>query len=60
VLDFGVMIFEGTAQEMLESEVVRTAYLGRRIQEEGPELRVPTMATANRAQLLPDTGTTTS
>jgi ABC-type branched-subunit amino acid transport system ATPase component/branched-subunit amino acid ABC-type transport system permease component len=34
VLDFGEMIFEGTAQEMLASEVVRTAYLGRKIHED--------------------------
>jgi len=28
VLDFGRMLFEGTAQEMVASDVVRTAYLG--------------------------------
>jgi ABC-type branched-subunit amino acid transport system ATPase component len=28
VLDFGCMVFEGTAQEMLAAEVVRAAYLG--------------------------------
>jgi ABC-type branched-subunit amino acid transport system ATPase component/ABC-type branched-subunit amino acid transport system permease subunit len=36
VLDFGEMIFEGTAQKMLASEIVREAYLGRKI--EGIEL----------------------
>ena len=38
VLDFGEMIFEGTAEEMLASEVVRTAYLGRKLQGDAPEL----------------------
>ncbi|MGA2933317.1 MAG: ATP-binding cassette domain-containing protein, partial [Acidimicrobiales bacterium] len=38
VLDFGEMIFEGTAEEMLASEVVRTAYLGRKLQGDEPEL----------------------
>jgi ABC-type branched-subunit amino acid transport system ATPase component/branched-subunit amino acid ABC-type transport system permease component len=28
VLDFGHLIFEGTAQETMESDIVRTAYLG--------------------------------
>ena len=28
VLDFGRMLFEGTASEMLGSEIVRAAYLG--------------------------------
>ncbi|HLN18488.1 MAG TPA: branched-chain amino acid ABC transporter permease/ATP-binding protein [Acidimicrobiales bacterium] len=36
VLDFGKLIFEGNAQEMLASEVVRAAYLGSE-GEGGPE-----------------------
>ena len=28
VLDFGRVLFEGTSQEMVESEIVREAYLG--------------------------------
>jgi ABC-type branched-subunit amino acid transport system ATPase component/branched-subunit amino acid ABC-type transport system permease component len=37
VLDFGQMLFEGTAEEMLTSDVVRVAYLG----EEQSALRRP-------------------
>ena len=48
VLDFGEMIFEGTAQEMLASEVVRTAYLGRKIQEDDP-VNQPAAATVGPA-----------
>jgi ABC-type branched-subunit amino acid transport system ATPase component len=51
VLDFGEMIFEGTAQEMLGSEVVREAYLGRKI--EGVELE-PTGAEAATAGVAPN------
>jgi ABC-type branched-subunit amino acid transport system ATPase component/branched-subunit amino acid ABC-type transport system permease component len=36
VLDFGEMIFEGTAQEMLGSGVVREAYLGRKGVDSSP------------------------
>jgi len=59
VLDFGEMIFEGTAQEMLASEVVRTAYLGRKIQGDESELTeagAATVAPANQSQLVPDGG----
>jgi ABC-type branched-subunit amino acid transport system ATPase component/branched-subunit amino acid ABC-type transport system permease component len=51
VLDFGEMIFEGTAQEMLVSEVVREAYLGRKI--EGVELE-PAATAAATAQAAPN------
>ncbi len=57
VLDFGEMIFEGTAQEMLASEVVRTAYLGRKIQGDDPELSATCRSNdgrANQAQLVAD------
>jgi len=59
VLDFGEMIFEGTAQEMLASEVVRTAYLGRKIQGDESELTeagAAGVAPANQSQLVPDGG----
>jgi ABC-type branched-subunit amino acid transport system ATPase component len=48
VLDFGEMIFEGRAQEMLASDVVRTAYLGRKMQEDDPPSQ-PATATAGTA-----------
>ncbi len=51
VLDFGEMIFEGTAQEMLESDVVREAYLGRQI--EGVELE-PTGTAAATVRVAPN------
>jgi ABC-type branched-subunit amino acid transport system ATPase component/branched-subunit amino acid ABC-type transport system permease component len=63
VLDFGKMIFEGTAQEMLASEVVRTAYLGGMTQADGPELLQPDatpVGPTNQAQLVPDGGGITS
>ncbi len=31
VMDFGQLIFEGDARETMESEVVRTAYLGTEV-----------------------------
>jgi ABC-type branched-subunit amino acid transport system ATPase component len=37
VLDFGRMLFEGTATEMLGSDIVRAAYLG----SEGVEAAAP-------------------
>jgi ABC-type branched-subunit amino acid transport system ATPase component/branched-subunit amino acid ABC-type transport system permease component len=49
VLDFGRMIFEGTAQEMMASDVVRTAYLGRKIQGDETELPEPDVATVQPA-----------
>jgi ABC-type branched-subunit amino acid transport system ATPase component/branched-subunit amino acid ABC-type transport system permease component len=49
VLDFGKMIFEGTAQEMMASEVVRTAYLGRKIQGDESVPPVPDVATVQPA-----------
>jgi ABC-type branched-subunit amino acid transport system ATPase component len=33
VLDFGSLIFDGTAQQMIENDTVRTAYLGERSTE---------------------------
>jgi ABC-type branched-subunit amino acid transport system ATPase component len=33
VLDFGLLIFEGTAQQMTSNSTVRTAYLGERSTE---------------------------
>jgi ABC-type branched-subunit amino acid transport system ATPase component/branched-subunit amino acid ABC-type transport system permease component len=33
VLDFGSLIFDGTAQQMIENQTVRTAYLGERSTE---------------------------
>jgi ABC-type branched-subunit amino acid transport system ATPase component len=49
VLDFGRMIFEGTAQEMMTSEVVRTAYLGRKIQGDESVSPEPDVATVQPA-----------
>jgi branched-chain amino acid transport system ATP-binding protein len=33
VLDFGSLIFDGTTQQMIENDTVRTAYLGERSTE---------------------------
>jgi ABC-type branched-subunit amino acid transport system ATPase component len=37
VLDFGRMLFEGTATEMIDSDIVRAAYLGSEDLETAPE-----------------------
>jgi ABC-type branched-subunit amino acid transport system ATPase component len=49
VLDFGKMIFQGTAQEMMASDVVRTAYLGRKTQGDESDLPEPDVATVQPA-----------
>ena len=51
VLDFGELIFQGTALQMLASDVVRDAYLGRKI--EGVELE-PAGAQPVPASATPD------
>ncbi|HEY1829490.1 MAG TPA: ATP-binding cassette domain-containing protein [Acidimicrobiales bacterium] len=47
VLDFGEMIFEGTAEQMLASDIVRGAYLGRRSEAKEPELTEAVATTAS-------------